>query len=161
MKKGSVAQVCIAVAVSFVLVISLSFNVFAAQSRPKTAVNAELEKDIGMPILDGDLWLKMTPDDKVAFIWGFWHVVAIENYLMDKYPQLKRDNFSMKVIEATSKPPVNTSKPPLDINEIVSMIDKFYKTNPKDIERPVVAVIWDELVKPNIKTVIAGRPLHP
>ncbi len=144
------SKVCFGIAVSFWLITCLSFNVLAAESRGETAVNKELEKDIGMPILDGDLWQKMTHDDKVAFIWGFWHVVSIERYLMGKYPEFKTDNFSAKVIEGSNKTRLN-------MNEIVTLVDKYYQSNPNEIEKPVVAVLWDNMVKANIKTGIAGR----
>ena len=60
----------------------------------------------------------------------------------------------MKVIEATDKSPMT-------INEIVSMIDKYYQTNPDHLEKPVYGVFWALEVKPNITVGIAGRPLNP
>ena len=103
MKKPNTVILCIAVALSFIFMISLGLSVFAAEPSEEKAVNKELKKDVGMPILDGDLWEKMTPDSKVAFVWGMWHVVSIEHYLMGRYPDLKRDNFSAKVIEGSVK----------------------------------------------------------
>ena len=152
MKKRSILKVCITGIVSVWLITCLSSSVLAAASHAETAVNKELEKDIGMPILDGDLWLKMTHDDKVAFVWGLWHVVSIEHYLMNKYPELKRDNFSAKIIEGSKKTQ-------LTMNQIVSLIDNYYRTNPDEVEKPVVGVLWDEMIKPNIKVGIAGRSL--
>ncbi len=154
MKAPRVLKVCIAVAVALWLMSWLSLNVLAAESRGEKAVNKELEKDVGMPILDGDLWQKMTHDDKIAFVWGFWHVVSMEHYLMDKYPQLKVENFSAKIIEASHKAPNTT-------DEVVALIDTYYQKNPDEIKKPVVGVIWDEMVMPNIKAGIAGRPLRP
>ena len=153
MKTGSVMKACLAI-VCFWLVICWSFSVFAAETRGEKAVNKELEKDVGMPILDGDLWQKMTHDDKIAFVWGFWTVVSIEHYMMEKYPQLKVENFSAKVIEASHKTPKTA-------NEVVALIDAYYQANPDEIEKPVVGVLWEEMFKPNIKTGVAGRPLKP
>ena len=31
--------------------------------------------------------------------------------------------------------------------------------HPEDIDKPVTSVLWDTMIKPNIKTGIAGRPL--
>ena len=145
---------CIAVALSFIFMVCLSLNAFSAETPGEKGINKELEKDIGMPILDGDLWAKMTPDSKVAFVWGVWHVVSIEHYLMGKYPDLKKENFSAKVIEGSSKTRMT-------MNQIVALIDKYYQANPDQIEKPVTAVIWSLIVKPNIKTGIDGRPLKP
>jgi hypothetical protein len=132
-----------------------SFYVFAAeQSKGSKAVGKELEKNIGLPVLTGELWQKMTEDSKIAFIWGMWHTISIEHYLMTKYPDLKKDNFSAKVIEATNKKP-------LTINQTVAMIDTYYKDNPDHLDKPVVGVIWAMEVKPNLTVGIDGRPLNP
>src|SRR4030042_4227631 len=90
--------------VPLLLFIACSFDVLAAELTPEQKAGREglaqgLEDSLGMPILNGDLWQKMTHDTKVAFIWGFGHVVSIEQYLMEKYPELKRDSFVAKVVE--------------------------------------------------------------
>ena len=94
MKKQRILKVCIAAVVSFWLITCLPLNGLTAESPGQKAVGKELEKDVGMPILDGDLWQKMTHDDKVAFILGFWHVASIEHYLMGKYPDPLSDGCS-------------------------------------------------------------------
>jgi hypothetical protein len=83
-----------------------------------------------------------------------WHVISIEHYLMTKYPDLKRENFSAKVMEGCCKAP-------MPVSDVVALIDKFYEANPDEIDKPVAAVIWTTMVKPNIKTGINGRPLKP
>lgn len=130
-----------------------SFYVTAAE-RGREAISKGLEKSIGMPVLTGELWQKMEGDAKVAFIWGLWHTVAIEHYLMNKYPDLKKDNFSSKVNEGFDKSP-------LTMNQTVALIDEYYKTNPDHLDKPVVGVLWHSAVRPNITTGIAGRPLKP
>lgn len=145
---------CLALVVSVLFITCLPLGLLAAESAGQKAVNKELQNDIGMPVLDGDLWVKMTHDTKVAFVWGMWHVVSTEHYLMGKYPDLKRENFSAKVIEGMSKTP-------MAMNGIVALIDKYYQTNPDQMAKPVIGVIWASLVKPNLKTGIDGRPLKP
>ena len=90
----------------------------------------------------------------MAFIWGLWHTVAIEHYLMNKYPDLKKENFSLKVFEGSGKSA-------LTMNQVVAMIDQYYQTNPDHIDKPVVGVLWHTVVRPNITTGIDGRPLKP
>jgi hypothetical protein len=46
------------------------------------------------------------------------------------------------------------------MNDIVPKIDNFYKTNPDKLNMSVTGVLWDIMIKPNIKTGIAGRPLE-
>jgi len=153
MKKPHIVSISV-VTLSLIFICCLPLGVFAAEPPGEKAVNKELEKDVGMPILDGDLWVKMAPDSKVAFVWGVWHVASIEHYLMGKYPDLKRDNFSAKVIEGSGKAPMT-------MNEVVALIDKYYQAHPDQIEKPVIAVIWTQIVKPNIATGIDGRPIKP
>ena len=154
MERRRVSKICIMVAVLFWLIPCWVLPSGAAESRGEAAVSKELQKDIGMPVLVGSLWQKMTPDDKIAFVWGFFTVIAMEHYLMDRHPQLRTENFSAKVIEASRKTPKTA-------NEIVALIDAYYRANPDEIEKPVVAVLWDDMIKPNITTGIAGRPLKP
>jgi hypothetical protein len=110
----------------------------------------KLEDHIKIPLLKGTEWQRMTPDSKVAFIWGVGHVVSIENTLMNQMSELKRDSFVTKVGETLGGVPINT---------IVAKVDEYYKTYPDQLEVPVIRVIWDTMVKPNMKTGIAGRPL--
>jgi hypothetical protein len=101
-------------------------------------------------LLRGDLWHQMSQDQKVAFIWGMAQVVVIEQALMVRNPSLRVENFSAKVVEGMAGMPMN---------DIVREVDEFYAQHPDKTELPVARVIWDELVRPNLKTGIAGRPL--
>jgi hypothetical protein len=132
-----------------------SLNVLAVEKSPEQkaagkALEQGLEESLGMPVLKGDLWQKMTRDSKVAFIWGFGHVVSIERYLMEKFPELYRDSFVPKVVEGMADTPMN---------EVVDRVDRYYDMHADQIEKPVTSVLWDTIIKPNIKTGIAGRPL--
>jgi hypothetical protein len=110
-----------------------------------------------MPLCKGTHWLQAQSDVKVAFIWGAAHVILIENILMVEAPELKVENFSAKVVEARrARVSAGTA---MTINEIVQMIDQFYKDHPDQLEKPVMKVIWDVGIAPNLKTGIAGRPL--
>jgi hypothetical protein len=42
----------------------------------------------------------------------------------------------------------------------VSTVDSFYKENPDKVNLSVIRVVWDTMIKPNIKTGIAGKPLR-
>jgi hypothetical protein len=139
----------------FVGLTACSFEVLAAQGSPEQkadqkAVEKGLQNSLGVPVLTGDLWLQMTHDSKVAFIWGFGTVVTIEQVLMDKYPELKRESFVSKAVVGMADIPMN---------EVVARVDQYYSEHPDQIKEPVTRVIWDTMIKPNIKTGIAGRPL--
>ncbi len=152
--KRNVAMICLVA--SFLLgAMSYSFVVVAEELSPqqqidRKAVEKGLDESLGMPVLKGELWQKMTHDEKVAFIWGFGHVVSIEHYLMEKFPELKRDSFVAKVVVGMDNTPMN---------EVVARVDRYYEMHPGDLEKPVTSVLWDTMVKPNITTGIAGQPL--
>jgi hypothetical protein len=127
----------------FLLFLGVCVGVTSTPARAAGAGDSE--------VLTGDLWVKMTNDSKVAFIWGAGQVVDIEQELMEKYPELKRDSFVTKVVEGMSDIP---------INDIIATIDAYYTDNPGSLHMPVMAVIWDTMIKPNIRTGIAGQPLN-
>jgi hypothetical protein len=56
-----------------------------------------------MPVLNGNLWQKMTEDSKIAFIWGMWQTIAVENYLMQKYPDLKSESPGVRSTRITKR----------------------------------------------------------
>jgi len=155
MKQQKVLRICCTV-VFLLLSMTCYFNVQAAERSPEQKADRKgleqgLEASLGMPVLKGDLWQKMTHDCKVAFIWGFGHVVSIEFYMMEKFPELKRDSFVSKVVEGMANTPMN---------EVVDRVDRYYVMHADQIEKPVTNVLWDTMIKPNIKTGIAGRPLN-
>jgi len=126
----------------------LSFSV--ASETTKDIPSAISKSSISMPVLRGDLWQKMTNDEKVSFIWGAGHVINIEEELMQKIKKLRRDSFVTKAYEGMAG---------VSMQELVKRLDEFYKSNPDKLEMPVFDVIWDIMIKPNVKTGIAGRPL--
>jgi hypothetical protein len=102
-----------------------------------------------MPVLTGTVWQTMTADEKVAFVWGIGHVVTIEWQAAQMRPALKQDDLAAKLAEGLVG---------MSMNDIVEGIDRYYKGNPDDLEAPVMEVIWDEMVRPKIKTGIANPP---
>jgi hypothetical protein len=153
MKRHKWIQIC------FLFFICIGVGVWAThalgQEKDAAAVEKEMEKV--MPLLKGEQWQKMDPNSKVAFIWGAAHVVLIEAVLMEEIPELRRENFSAKVVEARTVK-AKAGKAPT-INEIISAIDQYYKEHPDQLGTPVMGVIWNVGVKPYLKTGIAGRPL--
>lgn len=146
MKKSSVFQIYL-----FLFVFSIVIAVPVLQASAEETIAEAVERE--MPVLKGDQWVAMDENAKVAFIWGAGHVITIEEVIMEKYPDQKRDTFVTKVVEAAS----NT---PMTMSQVVAMVDKFYKDNPDKTDTPVMAVIWDTMIKPNIKTGIGGKPLN-
>ena len=153
MKRPKLIQICLL----FLLCIGVAGWTTHATGQEKDAAAVTKEMEKTMPLLKGEQWLKIDSNAKIAFIWGAAHVILIEKVLMEEIPELKRENFSAKVVEArTAKVQAGTT---MTINEMVSAIDQYYKEHPDQLGTPVMAVIWNVGVKPYLKTGIAGRPL--
>ena len=120
----------------------------SADEKPRPPLEGKMTD---MPVLTGDVWQKMTADERVAFVWGIGHVVTIEQQTAERRPELKREGFADKMAEGLNG---------VSMNSIVQKVDEYYQANPDDLEAPVMEVIWDELVKPRIKTGIADQPLN-
>ena len=79
----------------------------AAQNQGGT-ISEAVERE--MPVLKGDTWMVMDENAKIAFIWGVGHVVTIEQVIMERYPDQKRDTFVMKVVEASNASPATMTQ---------------------------------------------------
>jgi hypothetical protein len=139
---------------AFMLLAGIPRTALAAENEAlkqlRETVNKQLE-EMGIKLLNGTIWQKASQDEKVAFLWGFCHVVTIEQALMSQYPQLKVENYSAKVVEGMAG---------MKLNDIVLKVDEYYAANPTQLDTAVVRVMWDTVIKPNLKTGIAGRPLQ-
>jgi hypothetical protein len=145
MRRSSVFQFFL-----FIFVFGIGVAAPAVGAEGEETVAEAVERE--MPVLKGDQWMTMDENAKVAFIWGAGHVVIIEQVLMDRYPDQKRDTFVTKVVEASANSPATMS-------QVAALVDKFYQDNPDKTDTPVMAVIWETMIKPNVKNGIAGKPL--
>jgi len=152
MKRLKGIQICL-----LIFVIGVGVWATHASGQPKDAATVEKEIAKEMPLLKGEKWLKLDANSKVAFIWGAAHVILIEKILMQEIPELRRENFSAKVVEAREAR-IKAGKT-MTINEIISAIDRYYQEHPDQLGTPVMTVIWNAGIKPYLKTGIAGRPL--
>ena len=108
----------------------------------KESVMEQVEKE--MPVLKGDTWIKMSDDEKISFIWGAGHIVSIEEVLSRENADLKNSNkFVNKIMEAHNNAPMTMS-------EVAQHVDSYYQQNPDKLDRPVIEVIWYELIVPRL-----------
>jgi hypothetical protein len=92
-----------------------------------------------MPLLRGDTWVKMSQDEKTAFVWGMGHVITMERDRMESHPELKKESFAVKMASGLAGMPMS---------EVVSAVDRFYAEKPDRTSEPVVKVMWMVIVKP-------------
>ena len=155
MKRPKLIQIC------FLLLLCIGFagwTTYASGQGAKDATGVTKEAEKYMPLCKGVQWQKMDPNSKVAFIWGAAHVILIEGVLMEEIPELKVENFSAKIIEARrARVGAGTA---MTINQIIATIDQYYKDHPDHLGYPVLRVIWEGWIRPQLKTGIGGRPLQ-
>lgn len=155
MKRLKLIQLC------FLFLLCIGFagwTTHASGQGAKDATTVQMEMEKAMPLLKGDLWQKANHSSKVGFVWGMAHVLLIEKVLMEEIPELRRESFVTKVLEAREAR-IKAGTAAMTMNDLVKQIDQYYKDHPDQLGVPVIKVIWDVAVKPNIKTGIAGRPL--
>jgi hypothetical protein len=154
MKRPKLIQICLV----FLLCIGfVGWTTYVSSQERKDAASVQKELEKYMPLCKGEVWQKADSNSKVAFIWGAAHVILIENMLMKEFPELTRENFSAKIGEARAARTAAGAR--LTINQVVDLIDQYYKDHPDKLETTVMEVIWIVMIKPYLKTGIAGRPL--
>lgn len=144
-------KACLSVLIAALLLPGLWPRALPAQTVQQDFEQGRAESPGEVPLLRGETWQKMNTDNKVSFVWGMGQIIEVEQELMAQDPELRRESFVAKVVEGGAG---------LTMNEIVAAVDKFYNDNPDQLDLSVVRVIWDTLIKPNLKTGIGGRPLN-
>lgn len=135
-------QKVLAVTLLWVSLVVAGFPLWQRESSAEVATETDTSAKLKeMPVLRGELWQKMTHDEKVAFIWGMGHVVTIERESMRMHPQLVRDSLAASLSRGIAGK---------SMNRIIDVIDDYYRDNPAGRDEPVLQVLWDKLVRPKI-----------
>ncbi len=92
-------------------------------------------------LLTGDLWQTMSPDAKVAFVWGIGNLVEYERARTGPQPPGTKSFIPLLVKGLNGKP----------INDVVGQVDAYYETHPDQVKRPVVDAIFQAVVLPTLK----------
>ena len=101
-------------------------------------------------IVTGELWMKSRQEEKLAYLLGIESAIFVEHMINKKSLERKKNkqtplhNLSpfekgwAKVFENVTR------------EEIVARVDSWLKTHPDQQKRPVLAIIWYELIAPNL-----------
>lgn len=99
----------------------------------------------------GEIWVDTTESDKAAYLFGIDSAVTVEYFVNARQ--------TAKAAKAGKKP-VYTLSPfekgwmeafsGVSRAEIIKMVDEWYAAHPKDLQRPVMSVIWYELIEPRL-----------
>lgn len=132
------------------LVLALVLTCAPVRAAEATAVSDVIQNN---PVeqLTGTVWQKTAETDKAAFLLGVESAIAVEYFVNAKITE--------KAAKTGKKPTCTLSpfekgwmKAFKDVNraDIVKMVDQWYAANPNKLDRPVLGVIWYELIAPRL-----------
>lgn len=140
------------------LALVLALTCATAQAAPAATASDDL---VGNPAVNpagnpvdqftGEIWVDTTESDKAAYLFGIDSAVTVEYFVNARQ--------TAKAAKAGRKP-VYTLSPfekgwmeafsSVSRAEIIKMVDEWYAAHPKDLQRPVMSVIWYELIEPRL-----------
>ncbi|RRD72396.1 MULTISPECIES: hypothetical protein [unclassified Desulfovibrio] len=129
------------------LALALVFACIPADAAQQAASGAKNPVDQ----FTGHVW-QQTPDkEKMSFLFGVETAIAVEYFVHDKLAEKAAKE---------GKAPAHTLSPfekgwmkafeGMSRADAVKMVDAWYAANPQRLDRPVMEVIWYELVAPRI-----------
>ncbi|WP_304050565.1 hypothetical protein [Desulfovibrio piger] len=112
------------------------------------------EQDKGNnPVLQftGSVWQKSSLDNKLSFLFGMDTAIATEYFVNSREAELAAKNGKMPVSNL-SKFEKGWMKAFKDVKRttIVEEVDAWYAAHPDRLDRPVLGVLWFELVEPRL-----------
>lgn len=130
----------------FLLLTALAITVNAAQTESASEKNPVEQ-------LTGKVWQSSTPENKRAVIFGIDTAVAIEKAINEKAKEKIKNPKDVKKMPHTlsvfEKSWMEAFKN-MTRDEIVKAVDDWYTANPDSAERPVMDVIWYEIIVPKV-----------
>lgn len=89
-------------------------------------------------IVNGDMWLKSSPEIRKAFLVGAGNMIAMEKAYASKKGagQPAVGTMAAKAVEG------------MTLDQVSQRITRWYEANPQRRDVPVMGVIWIDLVKP-------------
>ena len=101
--------------------------------------------------LTGTLWQKSTLTEKLAFLLGVETAITVEHFVNDKVKEH---------VGKTGKKPISNLSPfekgwmtvfkDTPRSSIAQLVDDWYAAHPDHLERPVMGVIWFEIIAPQL-----------
>lgn len=97
-----------------------------------------LAQDDRMPVVTGEHWMKSSPQEREAFLLGAATIIELDQEVQGANPAKN------STIDAWAH-----GLSAFTFDQMAAAIDKWYAAHPDQLKRPVVAVMWYELAKPN------------
>jgi hypothetical protein len=99
-----------------------------------------------LPMVTGQNWKDTDRDAKLAFLLGIATMVKVEQNLIGDPPPPGTVSFAPAIAKGVGD---------MSLTEIMNRIDTFFADNPESMDKPVVEVIWEDIVIPQLEA--AGK----
>jgi len=101
-------------------------------------------------IVTGELWMASKQEEKLAYILGIESAICIEHMINQKALEGKKNKqIPLHTLSPFEKGWVKAFEN-VKRAEIVARVDSWLKAHPDQQKRSVLAVIWYELIAPNL-----------
>jgi len=100
---------------------------------------ASLAEEI--PLVDGNLWLKSSTDDKHSYL------IGVSNFLSVEYAYQKAANEPVADEQSTVRRFFDDIDD-MSLDEVTGRIDGWYRNHPDRLDSAVLNVIWVDMVEP-------------
>lgn len=94
------------------------------------------------PELDGTIWLNSSSAEKRAFLYGVGSATVLEYHIRTKHDE-QPSRFVSGWVEVFKDQ---------TWAEVENAVDKYYAENPGRLNEHVLHVIWQNMIKPNLKS---------
>ena len=92
-----------------------------------------------MLLLDGQTWQQLSPDSKLAFVWGMAHVIEFERHLAEETWAPDAKSFVPHFVKGLKGK---------SLNDVVIEIDAYYQGSPDRLAHPVMKAVVHTIVLP-------------
>jgi hypothetical protein len=120
------------------LLVSFSAAVILAAGLLAWADRALAESD-EMLLLDGETWQQLSPDSKLAFVWGMAHVIEFERHLAEESWDPDAKSFVPHFVKGLKGK---------TLNDVVIEIDNYYLVSTDRLGDPVMKAVVHTVVLP-------------
>lgn len=138
------------VLISAALFSSFALTGQAAEAEKSTQAQREalvLNQVTSAPVVTLKLWQDSAPNERYAFLIGFVSMLELEKEWQGDNPVPFKQSL------------INTWVKGLDgitVKDMYTDIENHIKSNPDDMNRPVIQVLWNDFVQPKVSEIIAS-----
>ena len=146
LKEHIVKKSVLCLALSLALVLAFA-PVRAAENTPE----AENSKANPVDQFTGAAWQKTPEAEKLAFLFGVETAITVEYFVNGKITE-KAAKEGKRPVYTLSPFEKGWMKAFKGVNraEVAKMVDAWYTANPQQLDRPVMSVIWREIIEPRL-----------